>query len=155
MQDTSPHHAVLLDIIAKELNIVAKDIVDFELNLCDTQPGVIGGEISFPTLNYFVWHYQSRGNLDLTLSRLSASVATASKKPWSISCSAVPPSATLLQQPLICSAAFNVYLSGHLTHCLQTGTVITSADFVLRANLCLVTQAVVVMSRSIARCSSA
>lgn len=44
LQDASPHHSLLLDILAKELNVAAKDIVDFELNLCDTQAGVIGGK---------------------------------------------------------------------------------------------------------------
>ncbi len=38
------HHPALLRVLAKELNCSTEDIVDFELNVCDTQPGVIGGE---------------------------------------------------------------------------------------------------------------
>eukprot|EP00803_Ostreobium_quekettii_P010162 evm.model.scf_1929.6 EVM.evm.TU.scf_1929.6 scf_1929:28918-31297(+) len=38
------HHAALLDILAAELGRSdPADIVDFELNVCDTQAGVIGG----------------------------------------------------------------------------------------------------------------
>jgi aspartyl aminopeptidase len=37
------HHAALLALIAEQLGCAAEDIVDFELNLCDTQPGVLGG----------------------------------------------------------------------------------------------------------------
>ncbi len=39
------HHAVLLQLLARELGIKPEDIVDFELNLCDVQPGTIGGEL--------------------------------------------------------------------------------------------------------------
>jgi hypothetical protein len=39
----SPHHPLLLEILAKELGVAVDDIVDFELNVCDTQDGVIGG----------------------------------------------------------------------------------------------------------------
>lgn len=38
------HHPLLLRLLAKELGCAADDIVDFELNVIDTQPGVIGGE---------------------------------------------------------------------------------------------------------------
>ena len=38
------HHPLLLRLLAKELGCAAEDIVDFELNVIDTQPGVIGGE---------------------------------------------------------------------------------------------------------------
>ena len=41
---TDPHHPVLLALLAKELGCAPADIVDFELTVCDTQPGVIGGE---------------------------------------------------------------------------------------------------------------
>ena len=37
------HHAVLMQLLAKQLGVQPEDIVDFELNVCDTQPGVIGG----------------------------------------------------------------------------------------------------------------
>lgn len=40
---TSNHHALLLELIAAELGCQPTDIVDFELNLCDVQPGVLGG----------------------------------------------------------------------------------------------------------------
>lgn len=39
----SGHHPILLNVLAKELKCKVEDIVDFELNLCDTQPGVIAG----------------------------------------------------------------------------------------------------------------
>ena len=45
---TDPHHPVLLALLAKELGCSPADIVDFELNVCDTQPGVIGGERETP-----------------------------------------------------------------------------------------------------------
>ena len=41
-----PHHPVLLKALAKELQCEPADIVDFELNLCDTVPGTIGGDLS-------------------------------------------------------------------------------------------------------------
>lgn len=37
------HHASLLDAIAKELSVDVDDIVDFDLNVCDTQRGSLGG----------------------------------------------------------------------------------------------------------------
>ncbi|WIA41146.1 hypothetical protein OEZ86_004769 [Tetradesmus obliquus] len=37
------HHAALLALVAEQLGCAAEDIVDFELNLCDVQPGVLGG----------------------------------------------------------------------------------------------------------------
>ena len=43
--EPADHHDLLLDIIAEELSVTPADIVDFELNVCDTQPGVIGGNV--------------------------------------------------------------------------------------------------------------
>eukprot|EP00798_Chlamydomonas_sp_ICE-L_P005202 gene5202-18429_t len=40
---TPKHHSLLLDLLAEDLGVPANDIVDFELHLCDVQPGVIGG----------------------------------------------------------------------------------------------------------------
>jgi len=37
------HHPLLLAVLAEELNCDTSDIADFELNVCDTQPSVIGG----------------------------------------------------------------------------------------------------------------
>jgi aspartyl aminopeptidase len=37
------HHALLLAVLAEELGCAPEDITDFELNVCDTQPSVIGG----------------------------------------------------------------------------------------------------------------
>lgn len=37
------HHALLLSVLAEELGCKPDDIADFELNVCDTQPSVIGG----------------------------------------------------------------------------------------------------------------
>ena len=39
-----PHHPALLKALAKELQCEPGDIVDFELNVCDTVPGTIGGQ---------------------------------------------------------------------------------------------------------------
>ena len=40
---TDKHHAVLLSLLAEQLGCAPSDIVDFELNICDVQPGVVGG----------------------------------------------------------------------------------------------------------------
>lgn len=37
------HHSGLLKMLADQLQCSPADIVDFELNVCDTQDGVIGG----------------------------------------------------------------------------------------------------------------
>ena len=37
------HHPLLLRLLAAELGCAPGDIVDFDLNVIDTQPGVIGG----------------------------------------------------------------------------------------------------------------
>lgn len=39
----SKHHPALLSLLAAELGVEAGDIVDFELHVCDVQPGVLGG----------------------------------------------------------------------------------------------------------------
>lgn len=39
----SKHHALLMNLIAGELGCKPSDIVDFELNVCDVQPGQLGG----------------------------------------------------------------------------------------------------------------
>lgn len=53
-----PHHAALLRCLAKELKCEAGDIVDFELNVCDTQPGVIGGTCQqILTTSLSLWYY--------------------------------------------------------------------------------------------------
>lgn len=39
------HHPLLLDLLAQELKIQPKDIEDFELQICDTQPSAIGGAL--------------------------------------------------------------------------------------------------------------
>ena len=41
--DGGAHHALLLAVLAEELGCAPGDIADFELNVCDTQPSVIGG----------------------------------------------------------------------------------------------------------------
>ena len=40
---SEPHHPALLAALASELRCKPSAIVDLELNVCDTQPGVIGG----------------------------------------------------------------------------------------------------------------
>ncbi|KAK3280436.1 hypothetical protein CYMTET_11733 [Cymbomonas tetramitiformis] len=42
-KDGERHHAILINLLAKELGCAPEDICDFELNVCDTQDGVIGG----------------------------------------------------------------------------------------------------------------
>jgi aspartyl aminopeptidase len=44
------HHPLLLKLLAEELSCDPEDIVDFELQLCDTQPSAVGG-----ALNEFVF----------------------------------------------------------------------------------------------------
>lgn len=39
----SKHHAALMELVAAELGCPVGDVVDFELNICDTQPGQLGG----------------------------------------------------------------------------------------------------------------
>ena len=43
MQFEEKHHSGLLQLVADQLKCSPSDIVDFELNVCDTQDGVIGG----------------------------------------------------------------------------------------------------------------
>jgi len=42
-KDDGEHHPLLLKLLADELKCSPEDIVDFELNVCDTQPSAIGG----------------------------------------------------------------------------------------------------------------
>ncbi|CAM9348703.1 unnamed protein product [Chrysoparadoxa australica] len=49
-QEGSLHHPMLLALLASELGCSAADIEDFELQLCDTQPSVVGG-----ALNEFIY----------------------------------------------------------------------------------------------------
>ncbi|KIY94035.1 Aminopeptidase I zinc metalloprotease [Monoraphidium neglectum] len=37
------HHALFMQLVADELGCSPNDVVDFELNVCDVQPGVLGG----------------------------------------------------------------------------------------------------------------
>lgn len=37
------HHSVLMTLLAKELGCAAEDIVDLDLQVCDTQPSTVGG----------------------------------------------------------------------------------------------------------------
>ena len=46
LQKEGKHHSVLVKRLAQEVGCKPEDIVDFELNVCDTQPGVIGGVLS-------------------------------------------------------------------------------------------------------------
>lgn len=41
-----PHHALLLSVLAEELGCAVTAIVDFELNVCDTQPSTVAGAAS-------------------------------------------------------------------------------------------------------------
>ena len=43
-EEESRHHPALLRVLAQTLGVAPTDIVDFDLNVCDTQPGTIGGE---------------------------------------------------------------------------------------------------------------
>jgi hypothetical protein len=40
------HHPLLLAVLADELGCAASSIVDFELNVCDTQPSTVAGASS-------------------------------------------------------------------------------------------------------------
>lgn len=40
------HHPLLLELLATELGCAPGDIADFDLQLCDTQPAVVGGALS-------------------------------------------------------------------------------------------------------------
>ena len=40
---SSRHHPILLELLAEELDCDPSDVLDFELQLCDAQPSVIGG----------------------------------------------------------------------------------------------------------------
>lgn len=42
-QTTAKHHALLMALVAEQLGVAPSAIVDFELNLCDTQPAALGG----------------------------------------------------------------------------------------------------------------
>ena len=44
------HHPALLAALAAELRCSPDAIVDLELNVCDTQPGAIGGALGSSTL---------------------------------------------------------------------------------------------------------
>ena len=46
VQFEEKHHSSLLQLVADQLKCSVTDIVDFELNVCDTQDGVIGGSLS-------------------------------------------------------------------------------------------------------------
>lgn len=46
VQFEEKHHSGLLQLVADQLKCSPSDIVDFELNVCDTQDGVIGGRPS-------------------------------------------------------------------------------------------------------------
>lgn len=43
LQFEEKHHSLLVKAIAEQLQCSPSAILDFELNVCDTQPGVIGG----------------------------------------------------------------------------------------------------------------
>ncbi|KAH8934930.1 hypothetical protein BDL97_17G005600 [Sphagnum fallax] len=42
-QNRTPHHPLLIQVLAEELNCDVMEIADFELNVYDTQPGCVGG----------------------------------------------------------------------------------------------------------------
>lgn len=69
LQFEDKHHSGLLKMIADQLQCSPADIVDFELNVCDTQDGVIGGMafmfkplICCPALSC-IYTYSSEPNL--------------------------------------------------------------------------------------------
>ncbi len=43
ISQSEKHQPLLIDLICKELECKPEEIVDFELQLCDTQPAVLGG----------------------------------------------------------------------------------------------------------------
>lgn len=46
------HHPTLLRMLAAQLGCQVADIVDFELNVCDTQPGTLGGALCWACASY-------------------------------------------------------------------------------------------------------
>jgi aspartyl aminopeptidase len=66
------HGTTLLSIIASQLGCTTEDIVDMELNVCDIQPGVIGGAHS-----EFVWAGRL-DNLAMSYCSLAALIETTS-----------------------------------------------------------------------------
>ncbi|OVA15401.1 Peptidase M18 [Macleaya cordata] len=43
--DNKKHHSLLLQLLASEVGCKPEDICDFELQLCDTQPSIVGGAL--------------------------------------------------------------------------------------------------------------
>ena len=43
VESSDKHHPVLLDLLAEALGCEREDVLDFELQLCDTQPSAVGG----------------------------------------------------------------------------------------------------------------
>uniref|UniRef100_A0A7S1SPJ3 aspartyl aminopeptidase n=1 Tax=Tetraselmis chuii TaxID=63592 RepID=A0A7S1SPJ3_9CHLO len=68
------HGSALLNVLAEELGCDTKDIFDLELNVCDTQPGVIGG-----VHNEFVW-VGRLDNLAMSYCSLAALLDTTSEE---------------------------------------------------------------------------
>ncbi len=88
MQKGSPvaehHHALLLRLLGQELGVDPDSIVDFELQLCDTQPSTVGG-----ALNEFVFS----GRLDNLASSYQSLTALID------SCSGGGPPGALAEEP--------------------------------------------------------
>lgn len=40
---SAKHHALLLELLSSQLGVAPSSIVDFELHVCDVQPGMLGG----------------------------------------------------------------------------------------------------------------
>ena len=66
------HGTTLLSLVASQLGCKVEDIMDLELNICDTQPGVIGG-----AHDEFVWAGRL-DNLAMSYCSLTALIETTS-----------------------------------------------------------------------------
>ncbi len=64
LQFEDKHHSGLLKMIADQLQCSPADIVDFELNVCDTQDGVIGGMAFIITIIIIIIKINSNDNDD-------------------------------------------------------------------------------------------
>ena len=48
-EDEAKHHPALLRVLGETLGVEPSAILDFDLNVCDTQPGSISGERQLQT----------------------------------------------------------------------------------------------------------
>ena len=62
LQFEEKHHTLLVKVIAEQLQCSPSAIVDFELNVCDTQAGVFGGMLCI-IKNHSLWSHIKLGSI--------------------------------------------------------------------------------------------